>query len=547
MNKYTSIYTPFLILIFFIGILKVKAQDDIPNKKMEKLFSEIDYNTIFYPKTAINQFDSLKGTFNEINFAEYRGYIDFLDAQFYYNDMKVDSALHYAEDAISWFTKRENVNWLSKCQYLLGKIAETTSLFEQAKINYYETINLSQDENIWVGSAYIGIARCKKALEESYSEEMGQGIRILREVGRYEVGLFADFMEQYFNLSSPDSPANLKRIAEKYLNHKFYDRAVSVYKFVASSFYIKEKFDSAHVYCNLAIDLSEEYGVGKLVLPALFQFKGVLYFKQQEYNTADTYFNESLALYQDNNQSNRMHYAYNYIHQIDKARGDYSKAYADLQKYINLIEKTTTREKMRMAKVLEVNNKMDRMRSQLSQLKVEKKASEFMLYLVMVVTTMILAGVGIYIYQYQKSKKAKIDELNKEFHNLLIGIGEKQLLEHRLNASNLKESKKKEEEENLIPSHKIEDSSIGDSFDSCYMETINLFTGSFPQLTKTEVRYAVMICLKLPIEVIAKVQNVQPASIRKAKQRIRTKLNINDSLEVYLQEFRERQISKLAV
>ena len=75
----------------------------------------------------------------------------------------------------------------------------------------------------------------------------------------------------------------------------------------------------------------------------------------------------------------------------------------------------------------------------------------------------------MYVYLYQKNKKAKIEELNKEFHNILIGIGEKRLLEHRL-----KDKLKANDLINMdIKTDTINGvSEMADSFDSCYMETI---------------------------------------------------------------------------
>lgn len=432
----------------------------------------------------------------------------------------------------------------------MGNIAESSGLYEQAKINFYEAIRLGDvNDKITIGAAYIGIGRCKRALEESFTEESAMGISLLSEVSQVEVRLYADFMKQYFRLKEKDASVKLSSIAKEYVERKLYDRAVSAYKVLASSYHGRLQYDSAHFYCDRAIEISESNNVGKLILPAMYQFKGMLYFKQNKLNTADAYFRKSLTLYRSNHQPNRMSYVYNYLHQIDKARGDYLKAYEDLEAYIELVEKTSSAEKVRLAKVLEINNKVELMKSQLVQLKVEKKASEFMLYLVLIITVVLLSGVGVYVYMYQKSKKAKIDELNKEFHNLLIGIGEKQLLQHRLSSTNKNRvvgSGGSELFRDMDGYKNLDNTGLSDNFDSCYLETINLFTEAFPQLTKTEIRYAVMICLRLPMEIIAKVQSVQPASVRKAKQRIRAKLNVVDSLEDYLQEFREKQISNLA-
>ncbi|WP_066628975.1 hypothetical protein [Labilibacter marinus] len=538
-----------LLFCFIIGSGVDANSQELSKDEIERAFVEIDFNTIYYPEKAKQQFDSIRGVLTSDKQSEYIGYINFLTAEMLFKDLKVDSSLLLVESSIGMFTSQDNRVWLAKCQHLLGRIAEATGLMEQAKINYYEAINLSDETNGWVGSAYIGIARCKRVLGELFMEDLTLGIKYMSESDRREFVLYARLIKEIFNLGAQGAPDRLGEVADEYLALEMYDRVASVYKMIASSYNIQSEFDSAHEYCDRAIGLCEVNETGGMILPALYQFKGVLYFRQSRLNVAGVYFERSLKMYEINNQPNRMLYAYNYIHQIDVAKGNYKRAYRNLQEYNDLVEKTTSSEKVRMAKVLEINNKVALMKGQLAQLKTEKKASEFMLYLVLVITIVVLLGVGVYIYLYQKSKKAKIEELNKEFHNLLIGIGEKQLLEHRLNSSqNL--SRKDRKELSFVDSSGLSVASeggIGDSFDSCYMETINLFTDSFPQLTKTEVRYSVMICLRLPIEVIAKVQNVQPASIRKAKQRIRTKLDVKDSLEDYLQEFRERQISSLAV
>ena len=534
------------LCFLWISILLGHSQTQV-DETVHQTFAEIDFNAIYYPEKARKQLDAIIETFASDDTLFYKGYVEYLEAQLLYNQMEVDSSLYYVEDAIAYFAGKEDKFWLSKCQFLLGKIAETTGLYEQAKINYYETIKLAEgvDES-GVGAAYIGVARCKMTLFEEYREDVKKGVGILKKSPNKEDHLYADFMEQYFRLGEPDVPDKLNSIANKYIEKQDYDRAVSVYKIVASSYHAQQQYDSAHYYCDKAIEISETRNVGKLILPALFQFKGVLCFKQEKYNAAKVYFGMSLDLYAKNNQPNRMLFTYNYLHQIDQVQNNYKEAYLNLHEYIDLVEKTTSSEKMRMAKVLEINNKVDMMKSQLAQLKIEKRASEFMLYLVLLITAVLLVGAGIYVYMYQKSKKAKIEELNKEFHNLLIGIGEKQLLEHRLNVPSQKKSGVFTYPVKVFNANGLGEGELSDNFDSCYMETIGLLTGAFPQLTRTEVRYAVMICLKLPMEVISKVQNVQPASIRKAKQRIRAKLSVDDNLDVFLQKHLEKLLSNIA-
>ncbi len=531
-----------VLTIFFILLpLVVFSQNKSNDFYIDQLFSELEFNGTYYPDKAKLDLDSIKNSLSENDAYKYSGYINYSEALLLFSDLEMDSSLVFIEKAMSSFSVAENSKWLAKSQILLGQIAEVSGLFEQAKINFYEAIALTDKESVDAGFAYVSIARCNRALKENFEDELNLGVEILKNSDEEEIRLFAEFMELLFVLSEPETPEKLNELADDYLDLKLYLRAASVYKVIASSYYSNQNFEKAHKYCDLSIEICDAHKIGDLIKPALYQFKGVLYYKQKRYDTAEKYLIKSLDLYQGIKQQHRMLYAYSYLHKIDVAKNDYIRAYEDLNSYQELLEETKSFENARMAKVLEVNNKLDLLKTQLVKLKVEKKASEFMLYLVIVITIGILSAVGFYVYLYQKNRRKKIEEINKEFHNLLIGIGEKQLLEHRL-SHDKKILKKQRDDFNAVNENT---GNIVDSFDTCYMETINLFTESFPLLTKTEVRYAVMLCLKLPTEVISKVQNVQPSSIRKAKQRIRTKLNVESNIEDYLQDYREKLIKDM--
>ncbi len=528
-----------LITLIFVFSRSLNAQDEIDI--IDSAFQEIEFDAKYYPKIVKNQLDSLILSIPEDKYLNYRGYVDLINAITLDKDMESDSALHYLESALSFFTFNENKVWLGKCYLHLGELEELSGLYEQAKINFYEVISLyGENKSDDVGLAYLGLGRCKKVLHEDLEDELQMGISILENSDKIEYSLYAQLMSAFFNLQDVETTGKLKFIAKEYQGLNLQNRVVTIYKLIASSFQGQQNYDSAHYYCDKAISLCQESFVADEMIPALYQFKGFLFYNQKMYEKAKLYLLESLGLYDSYNQTSRSKYALNILHQISHKEGDFKTAYKYLIRYQRIVEEQSSEEKIKLAKIMEINNKVDLLKSQLARLKVEKKASVFVLYLIIVIAIVILGSVGVYFYNYQKQKLQTIKELNKEFNNLLIGIGEKQLLEHRLG----QKSRKKVAQ--VFEKSQTPDGDIGQSFDHCYMETINMFTNNFPQLTKTEVRYAVMLCLKLPAEVIAKVQNVQPSSIRKAKQRIRTKLEIADNLEQYLQEFREKQMSNLS-
>ncbi len=521
-----------------MGNFIMYAQGEEQNR--ETAFCTVEFNSHYYPQKAQRQIDSMEVVFSENQLLQYQGYFDLIHSQLLSQRFCSDSILHYLESAISFFTIQENNVWLGKCYFHLGEIAEMSGMFEQAKIDYYETISLfGNKNNEVVGLAYLGIGRCKKGLQEEIGNELQIGISILEKSNSIEYRLYAEIMKAYKDLKQEDTPSKLLPIANVYDNLDLKERVVTTYKLIASSFKVQQKYDSAHYYCDKAISVCEYNKMGNQFLPALYQFKGVLYYKQHCYTDAKVFLLRSLELYKENNQERRSVYALDYLHDLSYQEKDYEKAYDYLNQYLHLKEQESSEEKIKQARVLEINNKVSLLKGQVATLRSEKKANALVFYLVIVFVLFILGGVILYFLNYQKRKKKMIDELNKEFHNLLMGIGEKQLLEHRLSTQNQHTVQK------AFEKNQIQDSDLGHSFDSCYMETINMFTESFPSLTKTEVRYAVMLCLKLPVDIIAKVQNVQPSSIRKAKQRIRTKLDISNNLEQYLQNYREKQISEV--
>ncbi len=528
----------FVLVFFVMSIFVMNAQGKGQNR--ETTFCSVEFNSHYYPQKAQRQIDSLKVNIPKDQISNYQGYFDLIHAQLMSQTSGADSVLNYMESAISFFTLHKNDLWLARCYFHMGEIAEVSGMFEQAKINFYDVISLIGNQHSEVvGLAYLGVGRCKNALQEKVDDEFSIGISVLEKSNRLEYRLYAEVMKAYKKLKDKDTPTNLLPIAKVYDDLGLLKRVVSTYKLIASSYKAQQKYDSAHYYCDKAISVCEYYKIGNQFLPALYQFKGVLYYSQKYYTDAKVFLLKSLDLYNENNQQNRSVYALNYLHEISYLENDYEKAYEYLSKYQYLNEKEASSEKVNQAKVLEINNKVSLLRRRLAKLKADRRASELFFYLIIIFITAVLGVVILYFINYQKRKKKLIDELNKEFNNLLMGIGEKQLLEHRLSIQN-QQKVQMAFEKNQIP-----ESDLGHSFDSCYMETINMFTESFPSLTKTEVRYAVMLCLKLPVEIIAKIQNVQPSSIRKAKQRIRTKLDISDNLDQYLQNYREKQISEV--
>lgn len=95
------------VLFLTLNQLSIESQTS-PKGDMEKVFEQVDFNSIYYPERARVQFDSVMYYMDTKQMVDYEGYISYMKAKFYYNDMEVDSSLTHVERALAYFTKREN-------------------------------------------------------------------------------------------------------------------------------------------------------------------------------------------------------------------------------------------------------------------------------------------------------------------------------------------------------------------------------------------------------------------------------------------------------
>lgn len=519
----------FILFCLLIILLGCGSDSGIQNTSSDLVLHQIEEQIYYYPHLIKTQIDSLETLLYTDDSHPHLGQIAYLCGFMAYHKGEMDSALVYLEKALITWTQQEELLGQAKCHLLLGWIAEGAGFWEQAKGDYCKTIQLTQATNCKeTGLAYLGIARCKQILKEPVQDEFERGISCLRATGKKEFALYADFSGFMFGKKNEEEANYLKSVAKDYLHLKLRNKASSVYKLLARYYMDQGQIDAAHKQIDKAIVVYNDVFPRSSLMPGLLQFKGMLFFLQKDFEQARHLLQESIDGYAGLGKENLTYYGYNYLYQIDTLQGNYQGALHYQTKTFDCFKETQRKEKQLMAKVAEVDVKVLLMRQTIDRLEYSNSMNIILYSSAFGLILLVLLIIFQLIRGRHRNEQRREQERTRQFQNLLVGLGEKRLFQQRIAESS-----------EVISSDPVLSASLSDDFSTCYIETIREFGKSFSQLSDTEIRYAVMFALNLSVDVITEIQNVQIAAIRKVKQRIRQKLELDNdrSLELYFQQF----------
>lgn len=494
----------------------------------------IEEQIYYYPHLIEGQVDSLKVLMSKDTTHLQVGQVAFLCGFMEYHKGNMDSSICFLEKSVLTYTRKNDVMGQAKCYLLLGWIAEGAGFWEQAKANYYKTIQLTGDINIKEnGLAWLGIARCKQILKEPQHDDAGKGITYLKSTGKKVFSLYADFSAFMFGEQNETAAEQLKTVALEYLDLGLGNKGASTYKLLARYYLHQGQLDSAQSQIDKAITNYDGRYKRSCLLPGLYQMKGVIYFFQKDYESSRQYLVKSVEKYHKQGRENLAYYGYKYLMRLDTLQGSYRQAVYHQTKAFHCYQEMQKKEKQLMARVAEVDMNVLSLQQTIEQL-VYRSLVSHIVYGCLIVLVLVAGFIFFQLMRqkYQK-KQHRARERSLQLQNLLVGLGEKRLLDQSA-ASEIDQGQEGD----------WRSGPLQDEFKECYLETIRLFAKDFPQLSETEVRYAVMFALDLSAEIIAELQNVQIATIRKVKQRIRQKVDCQeiDSLEQFFQNYQKTNI-----
>lgn len=503
---------------------------------VEEELIEISELIRYYPKKQLARLDSLKAFAMDNDTIHYLGHIHTIYGFYNYINYNIDEALDNFNNAIIWFTEKESEEygvWNAKCYLGLGLIAENVKNMQRAKFNYLKAISYIHPEDSYedYGIATIGIGRINRLLNEPYKERIQSGVLICAKSSHLPYRLYARYINiSYFHKSHLEDSLNV--IANKYKENLLFSRASGAYFQIASHFKIEKKqFSKALNYSDSALLYINKASNRKHNLPTCYLEKASIILHQYKLNEAKEQLLYALELYKKYEQHNNQFLVYNYLHQLEKRFGSADLAYEYLQKDIDLRINSLYKQNVWQIRILEINETVSELEQEIASLNHRKKILTFSLLFISVILILIIYYVTQNLKRKSKAQRLQVEEDKQELQNLLLLAQEKKEFVHRLN----------EITEDKIELHST-NVNHANRFDFCYSELILKLRNNFPALNETDIKYAVMFGLGLENTLIAQIQGVNIASIRKSRQRIRNKLNLD--IETKIDDFFKQFISK---
>jgi tetratricopeptide (TPR) repeat protein/DNA-binding CsgD family transcriptional regulator len=508
-----------VIRIFFLFPLIVASFMPVHSSGQnhpDKFLKTIEEKAYYYPQQAETMLDSLMSIDSLQIKKDQPGELAFLRGFLAYHKGDSDKALNYLDTALLTFIRNESSDGQAKCHLLMGWITEADKFHEQAVIYFYETIRLlNVQPSANAGLAYLGIARCKKILNEPFETELDKGLEYLRSTGKTEFLLYAKFTSNTLDMDGQGSENRLLEITDQYKALGLSNNVSTVYKVLANHYYVKHQLDSAHFYVDKAILSYDNSYPGESLIPALHQMKGLFYSGQKNFVQAREEYELALKLYEISGQVARSTFAYNSLYHLDFREGNYKSATENLSKVLELEKVSGLKEKQRMAKLLEITSGINQLNQEIAKVKKQKRLMLFtILFLGAIMTILIISALN-----FLRVRALKKRMINAEFQILLSSNFEKELALQHLNK--IKANTLTIHEAQSLPN--IEDR---------YPRLFGLVSRTTGPLSHSERIFAFMLAIGHSNEAIAAYFNVEPSSLRKTRQRIREKLKLEKGIEL---------------
>ncbi|MBK3516635.1 tetratricopeptide repeat protein [Carboxylicivirga marina] len=481
---------------------------------VEEQLNKIEQLVIHYPDTAEKELEHFNESTSQSVIEKYAEDIAYIKALQLYRKNDYDSALVVIKDILPRYGKQYNLSGQAKCQLLIGFISEDIGNWDQAIINYYKCVDLLEDQStIYTGYANIGIARCNNYKKNDFSSTLEKGVQQLKENGSYAQQLFAE--KSYLSLMNQGKPETFKKldgIGNEYLQLNLNREAINIYKGLAHNYYKQRQYDSAEYYVDEALELVFSKNINNSLLPSLLQFKGALFYKKKDYDEAEKLIYQSIDSYDKYKLHSNKYYPYKLLSRIDTIKKDYQAAFLHLTAAVKYQKLKEAEQKKRLTHILNINAEVDALKEDNASLKSQRS----MLIMAAIIGLLFVTMVAYYFINRNKKRQLQIKAKNKDLHNLVVGINEKLRMQKRIGIA-----------DESISNHKKNKLTLSENFDLCYQESYQAILNEYPQLTKADARYALMFALGMSTEAICQIQSVQSSTVRKAKSRVREKLNLS--------------------
>ena len=330
------------------------------------------------------------------------------------------------------------------------------------------------------------------------------------------------------------------------------------YNLIGALYFDLDSLNRAQHYFSKAQMLGKE--IGELQIEELgTRNVGDVYFEQKRYTAALNNFNKALALSEEAGTDTRRVTTYLRLAKTHAALGNYKQAHDFRKQHFDKYDEVYKQENIDKLNELEVKYQTDKKEQQIVQQKIEidlleqKEKTATLQKLALgggFGLSLIALGFGFYGYR----QRMKSNQLEKEKIEAELSFKKKELVTHALHLAKknevLESIKQKALDQKKISQDgasyqklvniinlDIHDDESWETFTRQFQEVHTDFyttvSKSYPSVTPNELRLMSLIKMNLSSKEMANILNISLAGIKKARQRLRKKMELEtkDSLE----------------
>lgn len=320
-----------------------------------------------------------------------------------------------------------------------------------------------------------------------------------------------------------------------------------IYKLIGKVYIKISNFQKGYDYLNKSLNLLEEAGISNQISYALIDI-GKVFIESNKSKEALPYLNRAIVLSEKTEDKNLLKLAFAARAEANENLANTQEAFNDLKTSIlykdSIFNLTTSNQIEELRSIYDTENK----ENQITILKQSEEVSNLQRFLMGI--GLLLSLIGFYAVR----QKMKRNRLEKENIATELAFKKKELTTHALHLAKKNEVlegiKQKAEELKSTERSKngyqqlirtinfdLQDDNNWENFSRYFEEVHKDFNSNvktkYPQVTSNELRLLALLKMNLSSKEIANILNISPEGIKKARYRLRKKLNLTteDSLQ----------------
>ena len=349
-----------------------------------------------------------------------------------------------------------------------------------------------------------GISNIKRSL--SLSENLAQP-KLRHEIKSF---CYSNLTFSYENLNKKDSVNYYRKLAFKDLPDMHNSSNLANYYI-----YTKNDLDSASYYLKFASDRSTSVKPLASELAFFYKTYGEYYEEKKQYDSSKIFYLKALEICKERKWDDYLVNCYAYLHNISELQNDTQAAHFYLLKYTNLSDSLSKNQKLQ-------TNFPIQQYIQENQEAYDKKENEYQFLLIGACTAFVLFSI-FSLLKYQKKERKLRERIKVKKGKLIEKENETQELKSRV----------KDGFDEVILLAKKNNPEFVTRFIEVYPDFYQALLRIYPDINTENLKFCALLRLNFSTKDIAEYNFITPRAIQLRKNRLRKKLNISSTEDIY--------------